>query len=355
MSLTLVKPDSAPVESGLVQVGGKDGFDQVVGLSGTLKPVFDIVRKVAKSNATVLIYGETGTGKELVAKAIHHDSHRASQNFIKVNCAALPENLLVSELFGHEKGAFTDANDRRIGRFEQAEGGTLFLDEVGDMSVSMQAIILRAVQEREFERLGGTRTIKVDIRLIAATNRNLSAMVESRTFREDLYYRLDVVNIEIPPLRERRGDIDELTTLFLDHFNGEFGKKIKGVGREAMKILTRYHWPGNIRELAYTIWHAALLSDGDTIRVENLQLKGSASAADLQDDGFVLKLPLTGISLEDIERQAVLEALRMSDWVQKDAAELLKITPRALNYKIDILGIKFPNKLPTGCRRRKGN
>ena len=224
-------------------------FDRIVGSSAALQKVLDIVKKVAKSNTTVLIRGETGTGKELIAGAIHHNSLRNTRNFVKVNCAALQENLLESELFGHEKGAFTGADKQRIGRFEQADGGTLFLDEIGDMSPSTQAKILRVLQEHEFERLGGTRTLRVDVRLIAATNRDLPAMVQTGQFREDLYYRLNVVAIEMPPLRERKDDIVPLANSFIHRFAGELKKKIDGLEPEAQKLLMRYNWPGNIREL----------------------------------------------------------------------------------------------------------
>src|SRR5215467_5507986 len=204
-------------------------FDRIVGSSPALQRVLDIVKKVAKSNTTVLIRGETGTGKELIAGAIHHNSLRTARNFVKVNCAALQENLLESELFGHEKGAFTGADKQRIGRFEQADGGTLFLDEIGDMSPSTQAKILRVLQEHEFERLGGTRTIKVDVRLIAATNRDLPTMVDAGAFREDLFYRLNVVTIEMPPLRERKDDIAALANFFISRFSGELKKKVDGL------------------------------------------------------------------------------------------------------------------------------
>ncbi len=224
-------------------------FDRIIGTSEPLKRVLGVVRKVAKSNTTVLIRGETGTGKELIAGAIHHNSHRATRNFVKVNCAALPETLLESELFGHEKGAFTGADRQRIGRFEQADGGSLFLDEVGDMSAAIQAKILRVLQEHEFERLGGTRTQKVDVRLIAATNRDLSQMVATGQFREDLYYRLNVVSVEMPPLRERKEDIISLAMFFVKKFGGELKKKCDGLDPEAQKMLLRYNWPGNIREL----------------------------------------------------------------------------------------------------------
>ena len=222
-----------------------------------------IVRKVAKSNTTVLIRGETGTGKELIAGATHHNSQRAGRNFVKVNCAALQENLLESELFGHEKGAFTGADKQRIGRFEQADGGTLFLDEIGDMSANTQAKILRVLQEHEFERLGGTRTLRVDVRVITATNRNLPQMVAAGLFREDLYYRLNVVSIDMPPLRERKDDIQQLAMFFLRRFAGELKKRIDGLAPDALKLMMRYNWPGNIRELENAIERAVLLTEGE--------------------------------------------------------------------------------------------
>ncbi len=316
-------------------------FDKIVGSSAALQKVLDIVKKVAKSNTTVLIRGETGTGKELIAGAIHHNSQRNTRNFVKVNCAALQENLLESELFGHEKGAFTGADKQRIGRFEQADGGTLFLDEIGDMSPSTQAKILRVLQEHEFERLGGTRTLRVDVRLIAATNRDLSTMVQSGHFREDLYYRLNVVSIEMPPLRERKDDIVPLAMSFIRRFAGELKKKIEGLEPEAHKLLMRYNWPGNIRELENTIERAMLLSEGRAITPDDLRL-GETGSTSGRDQAPVVRIPPTGIALEDIERHALVEALKMSNWVQKDAAELLAISPRVMNYKIKTLGIEFP-------------
>src|SRR6186713_2957945 len=245
--------------------GGIYEFDNIIGSSGALAAVLGVVKKVAKSNTTVLVRGETGTGKELIAGAVHHNSQRNSRSFIKVNCAALQENLLESELFGHEKGAFTGADKQRIGRFEQADGGTLFLDEIGDMSANTQAKILRVLQEHEFERLGGTRTLKVDVRLIAATNRDLTNMVAGGAFREDLYYRLNVVSIQMPPLRERKEDIAPLTNFFIRRFSGELKKKVQGVDADALKLLMRYHWPGNIRELENAIERAMLLADNSQI------------------------------------------------------------------------------------------
>jgi Nif-specific regulatory protein len=317
-------------------------FDRIVGSSPSLQRVLDIVKKVAKSNTTVLIRGETGTGKELIAGAIHHNSLRTSRNFVKVNCAALQENLLESELFGHEKGAFTGADKQRIGRFEQADGGTLFLDEIGDMSPSTQAKILRVLQEHEFERLGGTRTVRVDVRLIAATNRDLSAMVQAGQFREDLYYRLNVVSIEMPPLRERKDDIVPLANSFIRRFSGELKKKIDGLEAEAQKLLMRYNWPGNIRELENAIERAMLLTESRAITTDDLRLGETPTSGGGRDHASVVKIPPTGIPLEDIERHALVEALKMSNWVQKDAAELLAISPRVMNYKIKTLGIEFP-------------
>src|ERR671919_851315 len=271
-------------------------FDRIIGSSGALEKVLGVVRKVAKSNTTVLVRGETGTGKELIAGAIHHNSHRAARNFIKVNCAALQENLLESELFGHEKGAFTGADKQRIGRFEQADGGTLFLDEIGDMSANTQAKILRVLQEHEFERLGGTRTIKVDVRLIAATNRDLSSMVAHGQFREDLYYRLNVVTIDMPPLRERKEDILPLAMWFIRRFSSELKKKLDGCDTEAQKMLMRYNWPGNIRELENAIERAALLAEGAMIRSEDLRL-GDFSSNGQRESTSVVKIPPTGIAL----------------------------------------------------------
>jgi Nif-specific regulatory protein len=317
-------------------------FNRIVGASGALTSVLEIVRKVARSNTTVMIRGETGTGKELIAGAVHHNSHRSGRNFVKVNCAALQENLLESELFGHEKGAFTGADKQRVGRFEQADGGTLFLDEIGDMSPNTQAKILRVLQEHEFERLGGTRTLKVDVRLIAATNRNLSNMVQAGQFREDLYYRLNVVSVDMPPLRDRKDDIPELAKFFQRRFAGELKKKVDGITPEALKLLMRYNWPGNIRELENAIERAMLLTEGPQIQPHDLRLGELAPSTGPGDAQPAVRIPPTGIALEEIERQAVVEALRMSNWVQKDAAELLSISPRVMNYKIKTLGIEIP-------------
>src|SRR4030095_1563057 len=308
-------------------------FDRIIGSSGALEKVLSVVRKVAKSNTTVLVRGETGTGKELIAGAIHHNSHRAARNFIKVNCAALQENLLECALFGHERGALTGADKQRIGRFEQADGGTLFLDEIGDMSANTQAKILRVLQEHEFERLGGTRTLRVDVRLIAATNRNLSQMVTNGLFREDLYYRLNVVSIAMPALRERKEYVEQLPTFFLRRFAGELKKRVDGLSTDAQKLLMRYNWPGNIRELENAIERAVLMAEGSQLSATDLSLGELTTGQPTGDPSPVVKIPPTGIALEEIERQAIIEALKMSNWVQKDAAELLAISHRVMHYK----------------------
>jgi DNA-binding NtrC family response regulator len=317
-------------------------FDRIIGTSPALERVLGVVRKVAKSNTTVLIRGETGTGKELIAGAIHHNSLRSSRNFVRVNCAALQENLLESELFGHEKGAFTGADKQRVGRFEQADGGTLFLDEIGDMSANTQAKILRVLQEHEFERLGGTRTLRTDVRVIAATNRPLPVMVANGQFREDLYYRLNVVSIDMPPLRERKEDIAALATFFLRKFSSELKKRVDGLSPDALKLLMRYNWPGNIRELENALERAVLLTEGPQLSSIDLRLGELSTSAPSGESSPVVKIPPTGIALEEIERQSLIEALKMSNWVQKDAAELLAISPRVMNYKIKTLGIEYP-------------
>ncbi len=316
-------------------------FDNIVGESPAMRRIFDIVRKVAPSNATVLILGETGTGKELIAEAIHRNSARKEGPFVKVNCAALPENLLESELFGHERGAFTGADRQRIGRFELANEGTLFLDEIGTMSLATQAKVLRVLQEREFERLGGTRTIRSDVRLIAATNRDLEEAIEAGEFREDLYYRLNVVTIRMPPLRERKEDIIPLATTFLERFARDMKKPLRGFSPGALRVLTRYNWPGNIRELENTIERAVLMSDGEIIEPRDIALGGNRPEEQGRL-GSILRLPPEGIPLEEIEKMAILEALRMNDWVQKDAARFLGISSRVMNYKIQKYRITHP-------------
>ncbi len=310
-------------------------FDDIVGESPAMRRIFEVVSKVAPSNATVLILGETGTGKELVAQAVHQHSERRDGPFVKVNCAALPENLLESELFGHERGAFTGADKQRVGRFELASGGTLFLDEIGTMSPGTQAKVLRVLQEREFERLGGTRTIKSDVRVVAATNRDLEEAIREGDFREDLYYRLNVVTIGLPPLRERKEDIVPLASYFLDRFSIDLKKTIRGLAPSSIRLLTRHNWPGNIRELENPIERAVLMADGDILEPGDLTIGGSESGGEERGKlSSILRLPPEGLPLDDLEKMAIVEALRMNDWVQKDAANFLGISSRVMNYKI---------------------
>jgi len=312
-----------------------------IGESQEIKKVFRIVNRVAATDSSVIIIGETGTGKELVAGAIHYNSTRSDGHFVRVNCAALPEQLLESELFGHERGAFTGADRQRIGRFEHANGGTIFLDEIADMSLYTQAKVLRVIQEKEFERLGSNDTVKVDVRIISATNQDLMQRMQQRLFREDLYYRLNVVTIHLPPLRERNGDIGLLIQFFLKKYTGQMNRKIRGIEAQAMRTLTRYHWPGNIRELENTMERAVLLSEGDMITSEDLNLFFAHESTLGEEER--LKLPNSGIRLEDAERDLILQALERCGWVQKDAARLLGVSSRALNYKIKRFGFTHPS------------
>ena len=302
--------------------------------------MFQIVRKIAASNTSVLLTGETGTGKELIAGAIHYSSLRDNKAFVKVNCAALPENLLESELFGHEKGAFTGADKLRIGRFEQADGGTIFLDEIGDMSLTTQAKVLRVLQEKDFQRLGSNNTIHADVRIISATNKDLVREIEQGRFRADLFYRLNVVVINIPPLRLRRSDIILLTYFFQKKFCSDLKKKIKEIHPLAIKHLTEYSWPGNIRELENTVERAVLMAEGETIMPEDLGIP--VNMTNIKWDYNSIRIPSGGIRLEDVERTLVTQALKMTDWVQKDAAKLLGVSERVLNYKIQRFEITHP-------------
>jgi two-component system NtrC family response regulator len=308
-------------------------FDEIVSTSHDMEEAINLAGRVATSNATVLLRGESGTGKELVARAIHYHSPRANFPLIKVNCAALPETLLESELFGHEKGAFTGATAKRIGRFEAADKGTLFLDEIGELTPGMQVKLLRVLQEREFERLGGNQTIKVDVRVIAATNRDLEKAMREGNFREDLYYRLNVVSVVIPPLRERKEDVPEL----LDHFIKKYGhanrKKISGVSAEVRDLLMRYSYPGNVRELENIIERAVVLSQGGHITTADLPLHLRTAASEGGLSAEKLKGSLNE-TLDTVERGLILEALKDSGGVQTRAAEKLGISERVLRYKL---------------------
>ena len=305
-------------------------FDDIVGDSVAMKRVFSLLKKVSPTDATVLITGETGTGKELIAGAIHFNSPRARNSFVKVNCAALPENLLESELFGHEKGAFTGAHRQRVGRFEQADSGSIFLDEIGDMGASTQAKILRVLQEHQFERLGGTQTIDVDVRVVAATNKDLPELMNAGQFREDLFYRLNVVTIDLAPLRDRPEDVEPLVNFFLKKYACQINARVAGVSAQALKMLKDYHWPGNIRQLQNVIERAVIMCEDTRILPEHIALydKRPPQKKDVVD------IPEAGVSLEEVERQLISQALERTGWVQKNAARLLGISPRVINYKI---------------------
>ena len=316
-------------------------FDNFIGESPSIKKVFAMLKKVSRSNASILITGETGTGKELVAGAIHYSSQRSSNSFVKVNCAALHDNLLESELFGHEKGAYTGAVKQRIGRFEQAHRGTLFLDEIGDMSLNTQAKVLRVIQEKEFERLGGGRTIKVDVRILSATNKDLAQAVQDKSFREDLYFRLNVITIKIPALRERKEDIPLLADYFLKKFAGDLKKSVRHISPGALSLLKRYQWPGNVRELENCLERAVLMCEGSEIKREDLFFMEDMETAE-DGDSLALKIPPSGIQLKDMEKSLVVETLKMCNWIQKDAAEMLGISKRVMNYKVKQYNLSNP-------------
>jgi DNA-binding NtrC family response regulator len=312
--------------------------DEIIGASAEMERVKKMILKVAGSSSTVLIRGESGTGKEKVARAIHSASPRANAVFQAVNCAALNENLLESELFGHEKGSFTGAVAQKKGLFETASSGTLFLDEIGDVSPGMQVKLLRALQEREVTRVGGTRPIQVDVRVLAATNRDLEAMVKDGRFREDLYYRLNVIPIQIPPLRERRDDIPPLVDYFIAKHAHEAGVRIKGLTPEARRLILDYSWPGNVRQLESAVERAILLAETDRIDVEDLPVE--IRQANAPQASFAFKLPPEGISFEELERSLIIQAMDQSGWNITRAAKLLGLSFRTLQYRLEKFGIK---------------
>jgi DNA-binding NtrC family response regulator len=315
---------------------------EIIGDSDEMERVKKMILKVARSNETVLIRGESGVGKELIARAIHNNSQRASQLFSAVNCAAINENLLESELFGHEKGSFTGAHMEKKGLFEVADRGTLFLDEIGDLNISMQAKILRALQEREIMRVGGTRPIKVDVRVLAATNRDLETMVKDNAFRSDLYYRLNVIPINIPPLRNRRDDIPVLIEYFLAKHGRSSARPVKGLTSAARKLVLDYSWPGNVRQLESAIKRAVLLCESDHIDVEDLPVEIRQGVE--QVSNFNFKLPPEGISFEELERSLILQAMDQSDWNITRAAKLLGLTFRTLQYRLEKFNIQKPGR-----------
>jgi two-component system NtrC family response regulator/two-component system response regulator HydG len=304
-------------------------FANIIGDSPMLQGVFDVVKRAAPTRATVLILGESGTGKELIAQALHEESPRHDKPFVRVNCSALSESLLESELFGHEKGSFTGAAGRREGRFELADGGTLFLDEIGEMALGTQVKLLRVLQEREFERVGGTQTVKVDVRLVTATNKDLATEVREKRFREDLYYRLNVVSVTLPPLRERKGDIPALVSHFIERACQQHGKTVTGLAPGTLQALLAYDWPGNIRELSNVMERAVVLAPTSQLTADDLPsiLKGPRPKSDSNS-------LIPGASLWDIEREAILRTLEMTHGSTARAAEVLGISVRKIQYRL---------------------
>jgi len=327
-------------------LGQRYEFKNIVARSPKMQEVLATVERVAPTNSTVLLGGESGVGKDMIARAIHQHSRRASGPFIKINCTAIPENLLESELFGYEKGAFTGAVSSKPGKFELADKGTIFLDEIGDVPGNIQAKLLRVLQDREFERLGGTKTLKVDVRVVAATNQDLRAALEQGSFREDLYYRLNVVPINIPPLRERREDIPYLLDRFIARFARESGKPMRSITPAAQKVLMEFHWPGNVRELENIIERAVALSSGDVIDVGDIRLDlsptksgGTSPATSAMSATSAVPFPPPGMTLEHFEDEMIREALRRANGNKSQAARLLGLSRNALRYRLSKMGV----------------
>ncbi|MBI5750448.1 MAG: sigma-54-dependent Fis family transcriptional regulator [Nitrospinae bacterium] len=318
------------------ELKGRHQFLNIVGKSERIQRVFELIKKVANSRSTVLITGESGTGKELVARAIHHNSDRKDKPFVSISCGAIPETLLESELFGHQKGAFTGADSDKKGLFEVADGGTFFLDEVSEAPPSIQAKLLRVLQEKEFKRVGGVKDIKVDVRVIAATNKNLHKLIEDGKFREDLYYRLNVIPIELPPLRERREDIPLLINHFINKYNFINKKDIKGMTLKAMEILEKYMWRGNVRELENIIERAVTLEADNNIQPDSLP--DEIRTYRVEHLKTISEIPSEGVNLEDyiskVEKDIIINALEKTGWVKKKAAELLNMSFRSFRYKL---------------------
>ncbi|MBI9073584.1 MAG: sigma-54-dependent Fis family transcriptional regulator [Melioribacteraceae bacterium] len=318
-------------------------FDNIISTNDRMQDVFKLISKVLSNDITVLVHGESGTGKELVARAIHYNGSRKDNSFVVVNCASIPRELLESELFGHERGAFTGAHQRKIGKFEVANGGTLFLDEIGEMEMSLQAKILRVIQQKEFERVGGNETIKTDVRIISATNRNLEEMVAQREFREDLYYRLNSFPIIVPPLRERKSDILVLIDYFVEKFNTKLGKNIKGVSKKALRVLFDYEWPGNVRELENMLERCIILADGDKIDISELpqHILGSDGLKNFSfDDGVMFSDDTPVIPFEKLKEEAIKHALRITNNNIVEAAKKLQIGRATLYRLMEKYGIE---------------
>lgn len=312
----------------------KSGPPDIVGTGHHMRSILDMMGKVARSDAsTVLVLGESGTGKELVAKWVHYQSARADKPFIAINCAAVPATLLESELFGHEKGAFTDAKNAKKGLFELADGGTVFLDEIGDMEMGMQAKLLRFLEDRTFRRIGGAKVLSVDVRIISATNKDLLKAIEEKSFRNDLYYRLQVIPIFLPPLRERRDDIIQIAMHFILNFNREFNKQVTGISKEAEGLLVDYQWPGNIRELKNVIERALILGTGELLTVEHLPVE-IASTVHVNTPSHCFILPPEGVDIDEVEKDLIRQALETTEWNQSRAAKKLNLGIDAFRYRM---------------------
>jgi len=328
------------------QLSLKYGFDSIIGQSEEMQKIFEIIKKIAKSDATtIMLQGESGTGKDLVAKVIHYQSRRSNKPFMEINCTALPETLIESELFGHEKGAFTDAKAMKKGLFELADGGSIYLDEIGDMKPSTQAKLLKIIESKMFKRIGGVKDITVDVRIIAATNKNLAEEVKSGNFREDLYYRLKVIPVLIPPLRDRPSDISDLAKYFINEFNREFKKNLKGISKETEKYFKEYQWPGNVRELKNIIERAMILeSEEDFILPEHLPIEFTSKEVALANVRSIdIKIPPGGLDIEEVEKELIRQALDITRGNQTKSSRLLNITRDALRYRMQKFGF-LPEK-----------
>ena len=319
------------------ELGFRYEFDNIVGRSAAMRDIFAQIARVAPTRATVLLAGESGVGKDMIARAIHHHSPRAERPFVKINCTAIPENLMESELFGYERGAFTGASTTKPGKFEQADTGTVFLDEIGDVPPSIQVKLLRVLQEREFERLGSNKTRHIDVRVLAATNVDLRAALEQGTFREDLYYRLNVLPINIPPLRERKEDIPFLAQHFVQKFAKDVGGRIEAISEPAIQKLMQYHWPGNVRELENVIERSMVLSQGPVLKPDDIRLD-DAPRARAQNGGEAF-LP-EGVTLDEYEQSIIREALKRANGNKSQAARMLGLTRNALRYRLQQMGIE---------------
>jgi two-component system, NtrC family, response regulator PilR len=319
-----------------------DLVPNIIGDHPKMKEVFRIIRKIAPTNSTVLIYGESGTGKELVAKAVHDGSPRKDNLFFAINCAAIPETLMESELFGHEKGSFTGASTREIGLLEGANGGTVFLDEIGELGVGMQAKLLRAIQEKEIRRVGGKVNIPIDVRIISATNKDLEQEIKKGNFREDLFYRLNVIGITLPPLRERGNDIATLAEFFVKKFSQSEGIGCRGISKPALKLIMNYGWPGNVRQLESMIERGALMAESETIQPEDLpaDVRGEAAHAGT----LPFEFPAEGISFDELEKDLIIKAMERAGWVIGKAAPLLGMSYKTLQYRLEKFGIEKPHR-----------